>query len=544
MSEQAPEPSVPGQAFTYDGQVSEEKLAELLAFGAEHSSLDFKKELNLNEPLKKLDFIKDCAAMMNQPQGGYLVIGANDDGTPAQGYVTPTKEMFDSAALTEIVRPYVDAPIDIRAQVHTLQLAGELAQMAVIYIAPPADGIPAVMAKDGITKAQSGTNVTRFSRGVVFTREGTSNAVVTHKTWGNVLANFRSQQRAESRQDVDALIRRTLQMVGTSGAPPTIVPDLGMDAATFADAVSMTLTDGNIRSLKKFFVAAKNAYLQGEGDEQRTIALNRIAAVAAEAVIVGDIGAVKLAMDVLSNLYESYLLTPGRTAGKQGAAAEWLAMILRVIAVGAAAVRNGLYGALPTIVLRPIGDSVYSYRSWIRHAITEASRASLLVRSDETEKGGNLIAMSAALLRHSSDLRPDLHIADDGESNEVFLDSLCQFDFLWCCLSLAASEDTSSSAAYYPSCAAYHQTRITPALHLIENNAEIRAEIFRDISNQRIADSILEVIEMAKKQSWTYGGWWGGLREIDPAGWTMKMQPSRILQTVSRHRDHRINHGC
>ena len=152
MSETTREPEGSAQAFTYDGQVSEEKLAELLALGGEHSSLDFKKELNLNDPVKKLDFIKDCAAMMNQPQGGYLVIGANDDGTPAPGYLVPTKEMLDSAALTEIVRSYVDAPIDIRAQVHTLPLAGEPARMAVIYIAPPADGIPAVMAKDGTTR--------------------------------------------------------------------------------------------------------------------------------------------------------------------------------------------------------------------------------------------------------------------------------------------------------------------------------------------------------------------------------------------------------
>jgi hypothetical protein len=522
MSETAPESRVPAQAFTYDGQVGEEKLAELLALGAEHSSLDFKRELDLNEPLKKLDFIKDCAAMMNQPQGGYLVIGANDDGTPAPGSLAPTKEMFDSAALTEIVRGYVDAPIDIRAQVHTLHLAGAPARMVVIYIAPPADGIPAVMSKDGIAKAPSGVNATRFNRGVVFTREGTSNVAVSHRTWGNVLANFKNQQRAESRQDVDALIHRTLQMVGTSGAPPMIVPDLAMDAATFTDAVSMTLIDGNVSALRKFFVTAKNAYLQGEDEEQRTIALNRIAAVAAEAVIVGDIAAVKLAMDVLANLYESYLLTPGMTGGNQGAQAKWLDIILRVMAVGAAAVRNGMYGALPTIVLRSIGDNVYSYRSWVRHALTEASRAGLLVRSDETEKGGNLIAMSAALLSHSPDLRPDMQVADYGESGEVFLDSLCQFDFLWCCLSLASSEDASSSAAYYPSCAAYHQHRITPALRTLETKAEIRAEIFGDISNQKIADSILEVIEMAKGQSWNYGGWWGGRREIDPAGWTMK----------------------
>ncbi len=81
MSETASGTAGPAQVLAFDGQVGEEKLAELLALGAEHSSLDFKRELNLNEPIKKLDFIKDCAAMMNQPQGGYLVIGANDDGT-------------------------------------------------------------------------------------------------------------------------------------------------------------------------------------------------------------------------------------------------------------------------------------------------------------------------------------------------------------------------------------------------------------------------------------------------------------------------------
>lgn len=105
--------------------------------------------------------------------------------------------------------------------------------------------------------------------------------------------------------------------------------------------------------------------------------------------------------------------------GKQGAQANWLDIILRVMAVGAAAVRNGQYEALPTIVLRAIGDNVYSYTSWIRHAITEASRAGFLVRSEEKEKGGNLIAMFAALLRHTPDLRPDMQIADDEESGEL-----------------------------------------------------------------------------------------------------------------------------
>ena len=74
MSDTAPEVLGTAQAFIYDGQVSEEKLGELLALGGEHSYLDFKREMDLKDPVKKLDFVKDCAAMMNQPQGDAAVL--------------------------------------------------------------------------------------------------------------------------------------------------------------------------------------------------------------------------------------------------------------------------------------------------------------------------------------------------------------------------------------------------------------------------------------------------------------------------------------
>lgn len=108
------------------------------------------------------------------------------------------------------------------------------------------------------------------------------------------------------------------------------------------------------------------------------------------------------------------------------------------MAVGAAAVRGGMYEAIPTIVLRRIGDETYSYRSWIRHGLTEASRANLFVRSGESLKGGNLIAYSSELLLEYPELRPDVQLAENSDFSEAFLDSLCQFDFLWCCLSLAS----------------------------------------------------------------------------------------------------------
>ena len=509
--------------FAYDGKVGEEKLGELLALGAEKPYLDFKKELDLADPKKKLDFIKDCAAMMNLPRGGYLVIGANDDGTPAEGAIAPTKEMFDSAALTQIVGGYVDAPVDIRSQVHMLPVQGLQICMAVIYIAPPADGIPAVMSKAGYLPSPSGGGrIYRFHEGSVFTRMGTTNALVTHQTWRQVLSNFRDYERADARHDSDELLRRVVQGFGTAAAPSPVIPDLGMDAATFTESVRAALVQNNERIVQRFLVTAKGAYLSSVSDEDRATTLNRIAAVAVEAIALRDLVVVTHAMDALFELYQSQLVDLYRTEGKPGAPARWLEIILRTMAVGAAAVRTGMYDVIPAIVLRRIGDDTYSYRSWIRHGLTEASRANLFVRSDESGKGGNLIAFSADLLLENPELRPDIQSGLASDPVDALVDSLCQFDFLWCCLSLASVGDGPASAAFYPSCSAYHQHRVMPTIHRIESEPKIRGAVFGNIPDHQIADAILVVIKLAHNQSWNYGGWWSGIEDLPLPGWIRK----------------------
>lgn len=523
MSESASGMPGPIPPFSYDGKVGEEKLGELLALGAEKPYLDFKRELDLGDPKKKLDFIKDCAAMMNLPRGGYLVIGANDDGTPAQGANIPTKEMFDSAALTQIVGSYVDAPIDIRSQVHTIPVQGLQACMAVIYIAPPADGLPAVMSKSGhLPSPSGGGRIYRFHEGTVFTRMGTSNALVTHQTWRQVLSNFRDYERADARRDSDELLRRVVQGFGTQAAPTPVVPDLGMDAATFTESVRAALLQDNERIVRRFLVTAKGAYRSSVSDEQRATTLNRIAAVAVEAIAHGYLPVVEYVMDALFELYQTQLVDLYRTDGKPGAPAKWLEITLRVMAVGAAAVRSGAYEVIPSIVLRRVGDDTYSYRSWIRHGLTEASRAQLLVRFEESGKGGNLIAFCAELLLETPELRPDIESGNSSDPLDAFIDSLCQFDFLWCCLSLAAVGDGPASAAFYPSCSAYHQHRVMPTIHRLEGDPKTREAVFGDIPDHQIADAILAVITLAHNQSWNYGGWWRGVEDLSPIGWIRK----------------------
>jgi len=508
------------QPFACDGRIGEEKLYELLAVGGEYPSLDFKRELNLNDPAKKLDFIKDCAAMMNLPRGGYLVIGANDDGTLAVSNNAPTKEMFDSAQLTQIVKGYVDGAIDIRAQVHTVQVAMARAVLALIYIAPPSDGIPAIMSKNGVVSGDRG-NKPLFHQGMIFTREGSTNAPVRHQTWAQVLDNLRERQKADARADVDSLVHRVVQMMGTTATPHPVTPDMDMDSATFVEAVRATLDAGRNSVVNRFLIQARGAYRDVDvDDEARGHILNRIAAVACEAILADSPKTVAHAVDAMFDLYKSYLgSTTNTDIGKPGAARHWLEIILRILAVGAMAIRVGTLEVIPTLVLRQIGDEIYSYRSWIRHALTMASRANLLPSSGGSTRGGGIISLANEIMTNVPELRPDSTAVEDQEDTiELLLDSLCQFDLLWCCLSLASAAEDMSSEAYYPSCAAYMQNRSMPILALIDSDASARQKVFGEIDDEKIATSILRVLESAKNQSWELGSYWSGSRSLTPHG--------------------------
>ena len=66
-----------------DGRTDKEKLFELLNAGGECDELDFKETLDLSNKLDALDFIKDAVSMCNRYPGGYIIVGADNDGRPS-----------------------------------------------------------------------------------------------------------------------------------------------------------------------------------------------------------------------------------------------------------------------------------------------------------------------------------------------------------------------------------------------------------------------------------------------------------------------------
>ncbi|MFJ2620099.1 helix-turn-helix domain-containing protein [Glutamicibacter sp. NPDC087344] len=529
--EEAPDFQAQPQPFACDGRINEEKLFELLAAGGEFQSLDFKRELDLGDARKNLDFVKDCAAMMNLPEGGYLVIGATDDGTPAIDVTSPTKEMFDSAKLTQAVGSYVDCSVDIRSQVHTVLIDATPAIIAVIYVAPPADGLPAIISKNGILTL-NGRQKVHLPQGTIFTREGSSNVTVRHKTWHQVLSNLLARTKAEARADVDALVHRVVQLTNSSHPAQPVALDLDMDSGTFTDSVRAALDSGQQNQIRRFLIKMKTTYQELDQDDEAQIhVVDRIALVACEGIQTKNLEVVIEATDALYEIYKSHLLIPTRTEGPKESTSRWLEIIKRVLAVGSMAVRVGMLSAIPTLTLRKIGDEIYSNQSWIRHAHMSASRAGYLATSNGRSQGGALLAMSLDLIANSPAHRPDLPESLSKEIlDETVLDSLCQFDLLWCCVSLANSKDKTYSS-FFPSCAAYHQHRAMPIIDKLDSDEGARRDAFGDTADGNVATSIVQVLTAAERQSDTFGGFWVGARRLSPGGF-IRSNASAMMNEV------------
>ncbi|ALG27817.1 hypothetical protein AOZ07_01575 [Glutamicibacter halophytocola] len=494
----------PPQPFVCDGRVDREKLLELLGAQAEFSSLDFKHSIDLNDKSKKLEFIKDCAAMGNQPEGGYLVIGAEDNGRPVEG-TNFSGQNLDSAALKQVVEGYVDGHIDIRSQIHTITHERRSCQLAVIYIAPPRDGFPLVTKKRG--DVPNGKPI--FQQGTVYTREGSQNVLASHKTWEQILHKLLQGVRIAARADVDELIHRVVTQLGAAGLAQPIVPDLDMDLPTFTAAVRRVLEIDQSSTLKRVILNGTAAYDQAiEDDDRRVEILDKITVLACEACLFDDTDTPVKVTDALYKIYKRNY--EHSTIFKYNAIRYGLEIISRVMVIGSVVMRTEHYEILRSIVLRPIGTSPDGYKSWIRHGLTEASRANLF----DTDKAGvGMISAARQIIANTPHLSPDYTFEETTEETQpasipdVLLDSLLQFDFLWCCMALNENPGN-GHYEFYPSCAAYPQNRIQPIIEKLDNEGTFRAQIFGSSSDEQIAGVISEVYDLARKQSFNYGGYW------------------------------------
>src|SRR4051812_26350600 len=93
--------------------LNEETLVDLLNEGAERAGLDYKRECDLNDTAHRVELAKDLGAM--QIHGGYIVVGADDHGTPTGLVTAAHARLFDQATVHAKLGKYLADGFDLRS---------------------------------------------------------------------------------------------------------------------------------------------------------------------------------------------------------------------------------------------------------------------------------------------------------------------------------------------------------------------------------------------------------------------------------------------
>lgn len=489
-----------------DGRITREKLVELLGLAAEHAELDFKATLDLNDAAHRLGLLKDLIAMANTGTGGYVVVGANENGTPATEHAPVDASQFDSADLGQQLAKYVvTAPI-VTSQVHDF----DGRTLILIHVAPPVSGLPVIISRSGEYQGAKGMKVV-LVEGVLYLREGTRTVTATDAHWPRMLSRYRASVIAETRESIDLLIAKVVDGLGEQTGGARLVPLAAeMEDSTFAEAVApyFDSTEGQ-NKLRRFLRSLRPLAGIGADSESQRLALDKLSIVAVQAVFADSRESFGATIDIV---YELYVESVGSFNGDYADATRaqyWLEVLLRLLLIGATAVRDHAWWAIEPLVNRGVTDY---YLIWLRHALVHASRANLL--SGSQREASMVLVRARALAVANPMLAPGLEgageVSNDEElpRDEALLNALCQFDFLWCTVAVATHIDKNDGPLFYPSCAALLQDRTNPVIDLVAKSEPVRRAVLPDADDETWKEALKRVFEVAQAQSRQYGAWW------------------------------------
>lgn len=485
-----------------DGRTNEEKLLELLAHGCECTELDFKETLDLSKKKDELDLVKDIVAMHNHYPGGYLIIGAKNDGQPSDRSQGTDWDQFDGSKLTDKVRKYVEAPIEVTSQIHILN--GSTYCLICVMTLP--DGLPIPFEKEG--QYDNGQPLV-FRRGDIVIRDGASNGIIRYSQWGKVLKKYEQNIRDNEREHIDVLINRISDALTVQGQTPPLF--VGMEDDALCESLSRCCEASDFRKLNAF-VSKLDGLLNTEDNS-----LSTLTAVGVFAVMYDE---KSLCERVIETLYEHYLAidTVGKTAAEMK-----LELAAMAYAIGAMMVRMRKWDWILSLVNRPSNQrGSYAYASWLRDCQVQASRNELF----RQEESGLIISRTNQIIETKNSLKPDIApeanntIASESVSNRI-LDSLCQFDMLLCICINAVGEGHGGA---YPSCAFFKETRLGAAIRALLGNSNInRKKLLPNCSDEQFAAAFQTFWNEGTRQARQYGNWYWGMDETG--------QVSRFLES-------------
>lgn len=479
---------------TIEPVVSEEKLRVLLAEQHESTTLDYKRAADLSVKRTAIELAKDIAAM--QVDGGFIVIGADDRGSPTGLVTQANASLFDEARLRTKLGRWLPEPFDIRSANHVID--GEL--IVLVYIGPNPAGFM-VMKDDGLFDNNSPLV---FRRGDVYVRHGTASEIWNQGDIDRIINRRVAREKELWRADLSDEIRRLgISSYGTEQVAPLGVISWQLDAETFdASAIQLLRQNDDIPLrllLGRSSADAGRLLESGDAEDLETL-LDRLLELGSLVTFAGRHEWTERVIQAFVAIYERAF----ETAGQRDRAILWMSLMGRVFALGGLAVRTRQWPLLPSLVRQRPRGLHKLYLNWIRHAYTHAARADLPGSTPEGEvRNLTFVDLGSRAARNLGAARID------GASDDAVLNSVVQFDALAAMIAQADSFGNDSDFdAYYPTFHLWYSERVEPALTQILSDTELRNIVAPGLSDGDLARFLLHLAQ-PPPEIWSAAPWVG-----------------------------------
>jgi hypothetical protein len=482
--------------------VSAEKLRQLLDEQTESVSLDFKSVCDLHDTGSLVELVKDIGAM--EVHGGFVVIGADDQGQPAGDMPSDIAALFDEARLRAKLRKWIPEPLALLSARHDV-VGGS---MVLLYVGPNPQGF-AIFQADGQYVDAQAHQKTAFRKGDVFARHGTASEPWSQNDLEYVFARVVESRKEEWRRELAPDFARL--QAGSEGRQLATAPasalTWNLDAVSFEGAIIEQLRANDDIPLKLLLERLPAdvrtlAQLGGQVVELSTL-FDRVISVAALGLRLDRPKTAEAAIEATGSLYEiGFEIQREPAAWAITSSAYWLELLERVMGLGALAVRLKCWDVVRLLALRRgDADDWRHWRSWLGHGLTMAARSNLLVeQEDGRDVQRSLLSLAHRLVARSEWLRPGL--AGD---EERILDSLCQFDAL---AALAVIGETGPLSGFYPNFSRFYSNRTVPVIARLISDDALRQAIFPK-SDQELADALRGLDAQARQAGFRFNGWDG-----------------------------------
>lgn len=502
---QSPEPVV------IEPVVNREKLRELLALETEYPTLDFKSDYDLTEKHDQVDLAKHVGAM--SVRGGFLVIGVDGQGKPTGNVTVGQAKLFDEARLRPKLLKWLPDTLEIYSQAH--EVDGH--HVVLVHVAPNPAGC-AFFRADGQYDQPGKASKVVFREGEVFHRDGTQSVRLNHQGLEQVIRQRVERERERWQAEHAESYRRLADELraGATGQQVAQGPSVEFNLALEPDvlveaAIELLRANDDIplrRMLSRAVPELRDLFRSGD-EEGATGLLDRLTCLAATFLELGRHEWFEQVIDTLMSIYGIGFENeaPIVNAPPRRSAVLWLAIVERVLALGSLAVRRSDWQAVRDLVARRHPDMHEMYTTWLRHAMTMASRTELLTTRDGSQEVlDSLLSRARNVIRRLEWLRPDV-----GAEDEKVLTGLTQFDFL---AGLVAMADSNNKSGIFPNFARFYAERTMPAAQRLLREPTMRTIIYPG-DDQDLAAALHTIDREAQRAGFQYDGWDGFTQDVN-----------------------------